>query len=103
MPHYDPVTDEIADAAPGSFAWEHEQRHREQYRPGVLDSLARLHIACYYAAIIAAVALGAILGLSYALMGVGLGMLPHVAVLAYMEADAYLVGAWRWLRKRGML
>lgn len=99
MARYDPDTDTIHDAEPGTWSHEHELRHREQYAHGWARRADQLHIWLYYAAFIAGPVGAWHLGPYGWVVGVGLAMTPHVLALALLEADAYLVGSWRWLRR----
>jgi hypothetical protein len=101
-PYYDPATDTIHGCKPGTWAHYHELRHRHQYQqhPGLDDTLAKLHIRGYYAALISGVICGLARGPLWAIVAVGLCMLPHLAVIALMEGDAYVMGTLAWLRRK---
>ena len=98
LTHYDPNTDIIHGAEPGTWAYMHEERHREQYERGVAQKADRLHMWLYYAAFIAGPVGAWTLGVFGWFVGVGMAMTPHILSLAYLELDAYIVGTWRWLR-----
>lgn len=106
MAYYDPRTDKIVGATPGSYAYAHELRHRWQFKqfPKLEENVTKVHITSYYASIIASIALALLYGGKGVILGVGFGMLPHVLFTAIIELDAYAVGtaAWLWGRlKRG--
>lgn len=94
--YYDPKTDEIHGAVPGSWAFCHEYRHREQYKGRWAHRADMLHVWLYYAAFIAGPVGAWWLGVYGWFVGVGLAMTPHIFSLMLLEADAYVVGTWRW-------
>lgn len=98
--YYDPVSDRIHGCEPGSYAWEHERRHREQYLRGKAELLDQLHVLCYYVSFLCAIGGWIVAGPWGMIQGIGFAFLPHVLSLAYLEGDAYLVGFVRWRRKR---
>lgn len=99
MTHYDPNTDTIHGAESGTWAYLHEERHREQYARGMAQRADQMHMWLYYAAFIAGPVGAWKLGEYGWFIGVGIAMTPHIMALAYLEADAYLVGTWRWMRR----
>lgn len=99
MPYYDPVSDSIHGCEPGSYAWYHEDRHRQQYKRGKADLLDQLYVICYYASFLCAVGGFVVGGPWGSVKGIGLAFLPHVISQLYLEADAYLVGFIQWRRK----
>lgn len=98
--YYDPLTDNIVGAVRGSYAWFHEQRHREQYERGVAQKADQLHVWLYYAAFLAGPVGAWFLGLWGWFVGVGMAFTPHVFALAFLELDAYVVGSYRWFIKK---
>lgn len=100
MAHYDPRTDTIHGCEPGTYAYHHEMRHREQYKNGNAETLDKLYVICYYASFLCAVGGWIVAGPWGMVQGIGLSFLPHVLSMAYLEADAYLFGWINWRRGR---
>lgn len=106
--YYDPRLDAIVGAERGSYAWEHEQRHREQYHSGIAQKVDVLQVWGYYCGmspLLLSVFFIPWLGFSKALLlaclaTIGLAYLPFTLGMVYLEADAYLVGWIRWRRHR---
>lgn len=97
MARYEPDTDTICGAEPRSWAYYHEIRHREQYKHGWARRADKLHIWMYYAAFIGGPAGAWNLGVYGWFVGIGIAMTPHILALALLEADAYVVGTWRYV------
>lgn len=90
--YYDPKTDTIHNAEPGSYKWYHEDRHRHQYKKGKAEMLDSLYVICYYTSFIAAAGGFIVNGPWGMIEGIGFSFLPHVISMAYLEADAYIYG-----------
>lgn len=101
MAHYDPSTDTIHGADPGTWAYYHEARHQWQFKkyPNLQELTAKVHIRSYYASIIASSILMLFYGWRGIIVGVGFGMLTHVLFILLMELDAYIMGTYQWLRR----
>jgi len=100
MAHYDPGLDEIHDAPVGSYAFEHEYRHREQYRTGATHWIDVAHGVILIPCGILAVAL-TVLKEPMILMVIGCLYAPVAVFLLWLEVDAHLVAILRmWRRKR---
>lgn len=97
--YYDPVTDTIHGCKPGSYAYAHEERHREQYKKGKAELLDKLYVISYYASFVCAVGGFIVKGPWGMVEGIGLAFLPHVISQLYLEADAYIVGLIRWWKQ----
>jgi len=98
--YYDPISDTIHGAEPGTYAYAHEERHRQQYKKGKAALLDQLYVICYYASFICAVG-GFIAGGPWgAVKGIGLAFVPHVISQLYLEGDAYIVGFLQWRKKK---
>lgn len=100
--YYDPSTDKIVGAVPGTWSYYHEEVHRRQYHrwEGLDLILTKVHIRGYYAAIFSSILLTIVVGPVGIIYGVGMGMLPHVMIIALMEAEAYTMGTINYLRRR---
>lgn len=98
--YYDPISDSIHGCEPGSYAYAHEERHREQYKKGNAAKLDQLYVICYYASFICAV--GGFLANGWPGMaeGIGLAFLPHVISQLYLEGDAYIMGYLKWRKQK---
>jgi hypothetical protein len=101
-PYYDPKTDRIVGCKPGTWQYSHELRHRWQFKkyPRLEESITKVHIRSYYASIIASILLTILFGFKGVIIGVGMGMLPHILLTAIMELDAYVVGTYYHLAKK---
>ena len=100
MAYYNPRTDKIMGCKRGSYAWEHENRHRDQYKKGIAHLVDNLHLVWYNIAFLTGSG-GFVFDRWHGLfIGIGLAMFPHILGLAYLEGDAYLVGLYRWIRLR---
>lgn len=107
--YYDPKTDTIENAMPGTYAWEHEQRHREQYQKGIAQKVDKLQVFGYYCGM-TVMLFGwihhFISGTGWVVLGIGLlatiglGYLPFTLGMVYLEADAHLMGWQRYRRNR---
>lgn len=98
--YYDPVTDTIHGCEPGTYAHFHELRHRDQYKRGKAALLDQLYVICYYASFLTSIG-GWIVGGPWGMIkGIGLAFLPHVISMAYLEADAYIMGWIAWRKSR---
>lgn len=96
---YNPTTDKIEGCEKGTYTYEHELRHREQYKNGSAIFTDRLHIVLYYLAFLNMPFGYMIAGWTGVFLSVGVFMLPHILSLLYLELDASIVGFVRW-RKR---
>lgn len=102
-PYYDPRTDRIMGCKPGTWQYAHEERHRWQFKkfPRLEESITKVHIRGYYGSIMASIILFLFIGWLGIIVGVGMGMLPHVTLTAIMEADAYIMGTINHLKRKG--
>ncbi len=101
--YYDPVSDRIVGAVPGSWAYAHEERHREQYRRGWAQRVDMLHMRLYYAAFVAGPVGWWVGGWRGWFLGVGVAMTPHIVGVGLLELDAYVVGSWEWFVRRWLV
>lgn len=92
MSYYDPVEDKIHNCEPGSYAYAHEERHREQYRSGIATRLDKMSVWCYYCAIFAGFFGLVATGITGMIFGIGLCMFPMIVGNFGLEVDAYIVG-----------
>lgn len=101
--YYDPNLDKINGCEKGSLAWFHEDRHREQFRNNIFNSIVNTTHILFYSVSFCILYLGLAGGIfKESLTLIGLISLPYLALLLLAEIDAWIMGIYRYLRsKRG--